>query len=314
MPQAPTLKLHTQLRSLYPILDLSGHLPFSIVFGLCRHSPTDVDPRPLVFSTAGSVLDVPYALGCGLLTLHMQDGGEAKAWIGVDVRRLRDVVGMGEEEWVSLPSPVGRVGSWRDAFTVIRCLVDINGALASILEVGRKYRIRMAGEDLGVRRWGYRNHDQVVDSNNNNNNNESTNDFEATRLVKSKITASNATFTVIRALSCPPRIETRLRLLSDVAGTTTGNLDLEVSVLNTSPDAITVQTRGHQHIPIPWGPFQPDPDADDNRMRIIHPTPHKSPISSLRVFDSATGELLRGNEKQGPCGPLTDGNVDQRPK
>ncbi|KAI4277360.1 MAG: hypothetical protein L6R35_006153 [Caloplaca aegaea] len=309
---SPALKIHTKINSHYSILDLSGHLPFSIVFGLCRRSPADTDPRPLVLSTAGSVLDVPYALGCGLLTLHVQDGGEAKEWVGLDVRTLRDVAGMGEEEWVSLPSPVGRVGNSRHAFTVVRRRVEINSALASILEVGRKYRIRVAGEDLGVRRRGYSNHDQVLD----NNSNESSNDSEATRLVNSKTTAGNATFPVIRELSWPPRIETRLRLLvssSDAADTTNGKLELEVSVLNTSPDAITVQTRGHQRIPIPWGPFQPDPDADDNGMRIIHSTHHKLPTFSLRVFDSATGALVRGNKKQSPCG-LTDGNVDRRPK
>ncbi|KAL8968069.1 MAG: hypothetical protein Q9197_005071 [Variospora fuerteventurae] len=311
---SPTLKIHTKINSHYSILDLSGHLPFSIVFGLCRRSPADTDPRPLVLSTAGSVLDVPYALGCGLLTLHVQDGGEAREWVGVDVRTLRDVASMREEESVSLPSPVGRVGNSRHAFTVVRRRVDINGALTSILEVGRKYRIRVAGEDLGVRRWGYSNHDQVVDDNNSN---ELSNNLEATRLVKSKTTAGNATFTVIRALSWPPRIETRLRLLllpsSDAADITNRKLDLEVSVLNTSPDAITVQTRGHQRIPIPWGPSQPDPDADDQCPRIIHPTLHIPPPSSLRVFDSATGELVRGDKKQALCG-LRDGNADRRPK
>ncbi|KAL8988211.1 MAG: hypothetical protein Q9177_002677 [Variospora cf. flavescens] len=293
----PTPKIHTKINSHYSILDLSGHLPFSIVFGLCRRSPDDTDPRPLVLSTAGSVLDVPYALGCGLLTLHVQD---AKEWVGVDVRTLRDVAGMGEEEWVSLPLPVGTVGNWKDAFTVVRRRVDINGALASILEVGRRYRIRVAGEDLGVRRWGYSNHDQVVD----NNSNELSNNLEATKTWQLQNHS--------RELSWPPGIETRLRLLqfSDAADTTNGKLDLEVSVLNISPDAITVQTRGHQSIPIPWGPFQPDPDANDKRPRFIHPTHHKPPTSSLRVFHSATGELVRGNQKQGPC----NGNADRRPK
>ncbi|KAI4142848.1 MAG: hypothetical protein LQ341_003092 [Variospora aurantia] len=306
----PNRTICTKINSLFSILDLSGHLPFSIVFGLCRRSPDDTDPRPFVLSTAGSVLDVPFALGCGLLTLHVQDGGEANEWVGVDVRTLRDVASMGEEEWISLPSPVRRVGNWKDVFTVVRRRVDISGALASILEVGRKYRIRVAGEeDLGVRRWGYSNHDQVVD----NNSNELSNNLEATRLGNCKTTAGNATFTVIRELSWPPRIETKLRLLlpsSGAADITNGKLDLEVSVLNTSPDAISVQTRGHQSIPIPWGPFQPDPDANDKRPRIIHPTHHKPPTSSLRIFDSATREMVRGNEKQGPC----NGNADRRPK
>ena len=68
---------------------------------------------------------------------------------------------------------------------------------------------------------------------------------------------------------------------------------LEVSVINTGSNSVTVQTRGHQHFLIPWGPFQPEPDADDDRMRIIDATPHKPPTSSLQVVDSATGKVVR---------------------
>lgn len=88
---------------------------------------------------------------------------------------------------------------------------------------------------------------------------------------------------------------------------------LEVSVVNTGSDSVTVQTRGHQRFLIPWGPFQPEPDADDDRMRIIDATPHKPPTSSLQFVDSATGEVVRGNEQRG-TGPLTDSNADRRPK
>lgn len=56
---------------------------------------------------------------------------------------------------------------------------------------------------------------------------------------------------------------------------------LEVSVLNTGSDSIIVQTRGHQRFLIPWGSFQPEPDAADDRMRSIDATPHKPPTSSL---------------------------------
>lgn len=74
-----------------------------------------------------------------------------------------------------------------------------------------------------------------------------------------------------------------------------------------------MQTRGHQRFLIPWGPFQPEPDVDDDRMRIIDATPHKPPTSSLQVVDSATGEVVRGNKQRG-TGPLIDYNVDRRPK
>lgn len=88
---------------------------------------------------------------------------------------------------------------------------------------------------------------------------------------------------------------------------------LEVSVISTGSDSVTVQTRGHQRFLIPWGPFQPEPNTDNDRMRIIDATPHKPPTSSLQVVDSATGEVVRGNEQR-DTGPLTDSNADQRPK
>ena len=71
--------------------------------------------------------------------------------------------------------------------------------------------------------------------------------------------------------------------------------------------------RGHQQFLIPWGPSQPEIDTNDDRMRIIDAAPHRPPTSSLQVVDSATGEVVWGNERRG-TGPLTDSTADQRPK
>lgn len=314
------LRIHTQIHSRYQVFDASGQLPFSIVFGLCRRSPADTDPRPLLLEIAGSVLDVPYALAHGLLTLHQQDPEDpedTKQWVEVDLSRLSKVAAK-EAECLALPSPVNRTEHWRDAFTVYRCHVDVNGELASILKPGKKYIIRLASEDLGVKRWAYSDRTQFDDDDG-----KPSHDSEAAvKLVNSKATAGNATFTVVKSLSWPPRLETKMRLCasapcasdSTLANTKlSSSTALEVSVVNTGSDAVTVQTRGHQRFLIPWGPFQPEPDADDDRMRIIHATPHKPPTSSLLVVDSATGEVVRGNERRG-TGPLTDSNADQRPK
>jgi len=312
------LRIHTQIHSRYQVLDASGQLPFSIVFGLCRRSPADTDPRSLLLEIAGSVLDVPYALAHGLLTLYQQDPEDpedTKQWVEVDLSRLSKVAA-NEAECLALPSPVNRTEHWRDAFTVYQCHVDVNGELASILEPGKKYIIRLASEDLGVKRWAYSDRKQFI-----NNDGKPSHDSEAVKLVNSKPTAGNATFTVVKSLSWPPRMETRMRLCasspssdSTLANTKfSSSTALEVSVINTGSDSVTVQTRGHQRFLIPWGPFQPKPDADDHRMRIIHATPHKPPTSSLQVVNSATGEVVRGNERRG-TGPLTDSNADQRPK
>lgn len=310
------LRIHTQIHSRYQVFDASGHLPFNIVFGLCRRSLADTDSRPLLLAIAGSVLDVPYALAHGLLTLHEQDPKDAKQWVEVDLSRLNRVVA-NEVECLSLLSPVKRTEHWRDAFTVYQRHVDVNGELASILEPGKKYIIRLTGEDLGVKQWAYSDEKQFVD----NDGKPSHHGFEAVKLVNSKPTAGNATFTVVKSLSWPPRVETKMRLCapspsSDSAlanAKLSSSTALEVSVVNTGSDSVTVQTRGYQRFLIPWGPFQPEPDADDDRMRIIDATPHKPPTSSLDVVDAATGEMVRGNEQRG-TGPLTDSNADRRPK
>lgn len=309
------LRIHTQINSRYQVFDASGQLPFSLVFGLCRRSPADTDPRPLLFEIAGSVLDVPYALARGLLTLHEQDSEDPKQWVEVDLSRLTTVLAK-EAECLSLPSPVNRTERWRDAFTVYQCHVDVNGELASFLEPGKKYIIRLASKDLGVKRWAYSDRKQFVDIYG-----KPSVDSAAVKLVNSKSSAGNATFIVVKNLFWPPRIEIRMRLCASSPSSDPAHADaklsnstaLEVSVINTGSDSVTVQTRGDQRFLIPWGPFQPEPDADDDRMRIIDATPHKPPTSSLQVVDSMTGEVVRGDKQRG-TGPLIDYNVDRRPK
>lgn len=309
------LRIHTQINSRYQAFDASGQLPFSIVFGLCRRSPADTDPRPLFLEIAASVLDVPYALAHGLLILYEQDPEDVKQWVEVDLSQLNEAA-VKEAECLFLPSPVNRTEHWRDAFTVYQCHVDVNDELASILESGKKYRVRLASEDLGVKRWAYSDGKQFVDSGG-----KPSHDPEAVRLVNSKPTASNATFTFVKSCSWPPRMEISMRLCasspsSDSAlanAKLSGRTALEVSVTNAGADFVTVQTRGHQRFLIPWGPFQPEPGANDDRLRIIDATPHKPPTSSLQVVNSVTGEVVRGNEQLG-TGPLTDSSADRRPK
>lgn len=308
------LRIHTQIHSRYQVFDPSGQLPFTIVFGLCRRSPVDTDPRPVLLEVAGSVLDVPYALAHGLLTLREQDPEDAKQWVEVDLSRLNTVAAK-EAECLSLPSPVNRTEHWRDAFTVYQYYIDVNDELASILESGKKYIIKLGSEDLGVKRWAYSDRKEFID-----NDRKPSHGSEAVKLVNSKPTAGNATF-MVKSLSWPPRMETRMRLCASSPSSDSALVNakpnssptLEVSVANTGSDTVTVQTRGHQRLLIPWGPFQPEPDADDDRMRIIDATPHKPPTSSLQIVDSVTGEVVRGNEQRG-IGPLRDSNADRRPK
>lgn len=304
----------TQIHNRYQVFDASGQLPFSIVIGLCRKSPADTDPRPLLLETAGSVLDVQYALANGLLTLHEQDPQDVTQSVEVDLSQLSKVAAK-EAECLSLSSRVNRTEHWRDALTVYKCHVDVDGELASYLKPGKKYTIRLASEDLGVKRWAYSDHNKFFD----NDDGKLSHDSEAVNLVNSRLTASKATFTVVKSLPWPPKIETRMRLcasssFSDFAlpdVTPSSTTALEVSVTNTGSDPVTVQTQGHQVFLVPWGPFQPEPDALDDRVRIIGAATYAS--SGLNIVDSATGEVVRGKQQRGACS-LTSSNANQRPK
>ena len=87
MDEPEQLQIHVQLQSRNRVFDHSGHLPFSIVFGLCRGSSTDTDLRPLVLDITRSAFDVPYGLVHKLLTLQ-EHAPEGDRKVEVDLSRL----------------------------------------------------------------------------------------------------------------------------------------------------------------------------------------------------------------------------------
>ncbi len=308
------LRIHTQIQRRYRSFDASGRLPFSIIFGLCRRSPPDTDPRPILLDIAGSLLDVPYALAHGLLTLREHDPEDVTHTNEVDLSRLNNVAAK-EAEFLSLPSPVNRTERWRCAFTLYHYHVDVNSLLASILEPGKSYTIRVGSEDLGVERWAYSYQEQFID-----NEGKPSPTYEAVKLV-SKPAHGNARFKVVKSLSWPPEIETRICLCTSSLGSDSAITNdklgsdivaLEVSVVNKGSNSVTVQTRGRQRFLTRWALFEPEPADDDHSLRIIHPTPYNLPISSLQVVASETGQVVRGYKHTG-IRPLTVGNVDRRP-
>ena len=293
------IKVHTHIHSRCRAFDITGKLPFNIVFGLCRRSSADTDRRPLVLETAGSALDVPYALAHGLLTLQEGTSKTANGWTEVDTNSL-DIGESKTTDYISLTSPVDRSEPWRDAFTVYKCPLDFSNALATVLEVGRKYPIRLASEDLRVKRWAYGDKQQVKDSFGT-----SSHDQAEIRLVNSKPTAGNADFKVVQNLPWPPKMKIGLRLCVSSPNLADGSHDpssasshqkMEVSVTNQGSDPITVQTRGQQRYLIPWGPFQPEPGIDARWTRIIDPALQGLPFAGLQVTDVATGAVIRGEE------------------
>ncbi|KAL1794236.1 hypothetical protein ACET3X_007657 [Alternaria dauci] len=287
--------IHVEFNSRYNVFDASGKLPFGVVYGLCRLQKSDTDSRPVLVETAGSVFDVPYALTHGLLTLYEEHPGEATKWIKVDTSSMGEV-DASKSCCISVPSPIHRTKNWRDDLTVYLCAIDLQGVLALVLKPGKRYRIRLASRDLGVKKWAYSDRGKFSDSDGGD---------EKAKLVSS-YSHGHATFKVVDDLTFPPRLETRMRLVKSTS--------LEVTVVNTGSETVTVQPRGHQNFLVPWGPSAPEPDTLDDRPRIIDQSKQQyPPISSLFVVNAATGEIVRGHHDTSIC-HLKDPKADLRPK
>jgi hypothetical protein len=300
------LPLLIQIHSRYQVFDASGQLPFSIVFGLCRKSPSDTDPRSITLETARSIFDVPYALTHGLLALYERDE-HADRWVAMDQSRMGNV-GPGESERIWVPSPVNRASSWRFNLTEYIYPIDVQGALASILEVGKTYRIKLGSQDLGVKKLTWSEEIQGDGTG-------------ATKLISSRVGGNGtATFQFVKGIVWPPKVEIRMRLCSmspssDRAFTDVDvNTALEVTAVNTGSETISVQTRDLQKILVPYGPMGPDvkdPNQPDQLTRIIHASPEQGLTSSLKVVDVATGEVV---ERPGQVCTGCKAPHDPRPK
>ncbi|GIZ47563.1 hypothetical protein CKM354_001065100 [Cercospora kikuchii] len=300
------LKIHTAIHSRYQVFDLSGTLLSSIVFGLCRRSTADTDPRSLIIDIAESALDVPYALANGLLTLH-ETGGDGASDGVVDKSRLAHLRSEGDSQ-IALSSPVGRTQHWRDAFTVFQYLVDPASDLGALFKAGRKYTIQLAGPDLGVKRYQY-DEQQSTDLG-------ATVSSNKTKLINSKSSVGKASFTVVPTLPTPPRLRTSMNICEEQKTSAddekTQQLFVSISVLNTGSHAITVQTRGQQRFLVPWGPFQPEEDSTaDSRPRAID-SETQAPASSFEVVDTTSGQIVRAAAQPGVCS-LTEKH-DPRPE
>jgi len=313
MNEPEPLRLHARIHSQYQVSDRSGRLPFSIVFGLCRRSKADTDPRPLLINTARSALDVPYALAHKLLTLHAHGSyDDSQGSIKVDLSLLTKTDGDDVGTYISLSSPVERKDSKFDAFTSYHYHVAADSELASILEPGMKYTIRFAGEDLAVEWHAYGDHDHLISP-------------EGRPLRSSKSAAlisesshGRATFTVVSSLPGPEPVTTRMRLSRSEEASSTDSQNqqsatfLEISTTNIGTRAISVQSRGRQRFLVPWGIFHPEVPTADPRPRITDPA-ERSILSNLQVIDIRTSVVVRDGARPPLCG-LYDTRADQRPK
>jgi hypothetical protein len=285
-----SIKIHTVISSDYTVFDKSGKLPFSISLGLCRPLNGDTDPRSLGLKTTRSILDVPYALAHGLLSLQEDD-------TEVDVGQLKPTnPGIIDRPSLHLNSPVGRNDNVKKDWSIYDYHVHTDSELAALFKPGKKYTIRNKAGILGEYMF--------VDENG------QLSEPDQTEKLCSAKANGRALFDVVESLPWPPGIETRMKRCEDTEGDT---LRLEIMVTNKGTEAISVQTRGRQRFLFPSGPIGPEPGfpLQDARSRIIDPE-KSTPAATIQIFDAATNKVVRGTTQPGVCGLYQ--KHDPRPK
>lgn len=291
-------QIHVAINSRYRVFDRSGKLPFHIIFGLSRRSSEDTNPLPLVINTKETILDIPCALSSKLLSIRVQKE-DSKLDFAVDVGQLSPVRNEGESS-VTLPSPVGRNLARNNPLVIHEYHLDPGSELASLLESGKKYRIRVARHgDFGGE--GHRYVDEA------NPDDEQSPSKKEPNLVVGRVEGS-AIFTVLSSLSWPPKIQTTMRRHPGDGDSRV--TQLEVTVLNAGTGPITVQTRGRQSVLLPWGPVYEE-DEWSTCPRIID-AQQPSPSRAIQVINMNDNGVIRkptppGGFQQGPIG-------DRRPR
>ena len=299
-PDMKDLPIYTLLHAQYRVLDHTGQLPFSIVFGLYRRSGEDADPRPLILDTRQSALDVSYALARGLLKLYVGDS-DLKEETALAIFQLNQTGNSGA--YLTLPSQVNRKGYWGNAIVTYQYQVEPNSELASIFKPGVDYQVKFASDDLGVKWYSYGNGDHLLRGAGDPNRT-----TEKTKLV-SRPSTGRRSFTVVPNLPWPPKLCTTLDLerTEDSPKGSNNSVLLRISVINSGKEPITVQTRGRQRFLIHFFPEE-RPDA---RPRIIDSS-KPGALHNIRIIDRAAGTVISEPPPLGPSGP--GGVINERPK
>ena len=152
----------------------------------------------------------------------------------------------------------------------------------------------------------------------------SKNTSEAAKLVNSKESAGKTAITTRDSLPSPPDLEIQLRLRPQSRSPTTTKEDssresactLEVSITNTNAKLpVSIQSTGHQHFLVPWGPFQPVQTTDD-RERLTSTRSASHSGLGKQNFIIRSGSEDANNIVYKPTSPvcgLVDTKTDRRP-
>ncbi|KAI4633942.1 uncharacterized protein J4E87_001109 [Alternaria ethzedia] len=71
------------------------------------------------------------------------------------------------------------------------------------------------------------------------------------------------------------------------------DISLEITVVNSGSETVTVQSRGQQKFLVPWGPSATETNTLDGRRRVIDQSElNRLPTSSFLIVNAATGKMM----------------------
>ena len=188
--------------------------------------------------------------------------------------------------------------------------MEAESELASLLDPGKKFEMRLAGPDLGVKWHAYGELDQLVSSEG-----KIIQPSGQEKLI-SGTRSGHARFKAVSSLPWPPRVTTHARLYSSemsssCSPTPESATFLELSIANEGDRCICIKNRGRQHYLMPWGPFEPEQAINAFLPHMLDPEERYARLG-LQITNADTGVVVYGDFKLPAC-DLHDPSNDTPP-
>lgn len=275
-----TIAVSVSAQCSHSTLDLSGQLPFQLKLWLVRRTKSDHEPRSLTILVPGSLLDIPYALKCGVLKIY-----ETQPWgvMSDDAAPLdfSDLELKPSVEFLTLDSPVGENLRDFDRYVSFGYSVDADSAIAQRFEANKTYRIVLPNDG----------HDFPVDWCSLEGSSSYQPSLSSRPGIHIKRTGHtpNVSFTTVQALAWPPQVTVSLSFPSTATPaifSEKGPSVIQASLTNTGSRSVTIQTRGDQRFVLARDRLQNL--VPDDRPRI---SAEKCREDVFLVVDEQSGEV-----------------------
>ena len=229
------LKLFLQLTHMPAVLDLEDSVPFDIVLQVRRGS-SDLT-RPMNILIDESLFDIPFAFSNGLLKIS--DLGSKEQ---IDVRHLEaSSISSGKPRILTIPPRNSPRLRWFECDLAIP--LQLNTHFRSSLLPNHQYRVELVTSDINIKWWSYGDIKDIELQASN----ASLPPSEPAKLVTSKPTYTQKSFSVVNSLPQPPDISIFLSLASSIVHRSEfASMTLRVVVTSKDNRTITLRSSGDQ--------------------------------------------------------------------